>query len=95
MIEILYPITRQWYLLAPPGDSAVSSEVISDYLSGFGITPLLLRDEKELLERIKKEPTSNQIQPPPLVVLGSMYLIGAIRKALSLPEKPYWKLSNT
>lgn len=95
MIDILYPITRQWYVLAPPGESAVSSEVISEYLSGFGITSLLIRDENELLGQFVKDEIGNKSQTPPLVVLGSMYLVGSIRKALALPEKPYWKVGNT
>jgi dihydrofolate synthase/folylpolyglutamate synthase len=95
MIDVLYPITRHWYLLAPPGESAVPSETISEYLSGFGITSYLLRDEEELFEQFLKEPIGDKTQTPPLVVLGSMYLIGSIRKALALPEKPYWKVGNT
>jgi dihydrofolate synthase/folylpolyglutamate synthase len=95
MIDILYPITRHWYLLSPPGESAVPSEMISEYLSGFGITSYLLRDEEELFEQLLKGPIGDKTQTPPLVVLGSMYLIGSIRKALALPEKPYWKVGST
>lgn len=94
MVDLLYPITRQWYLLTPPSECAVPSAEIAAYLSCLGVNSHCLRDETDLLDGVLRGSELEQATATPLMVLGSMYLIGAVRRALNLPDKPYWRLGR-
>ncbi len=84
---------RILYLKDPPTPRAVKSEEIKDFLSGNGISSEVVTDLEKFLGKLEIGEGSSK----PLLVTGSIYLIGEFRSFLkntihvSGLDKPLWK----
>lgn len=85
MTDKLMPYVAHWHLLEVSSERALSSAHVAEYLSGFGISQENYhRDLSGFLESILKK-------EGPIVITGSIYLIGELRSLLDIPEKPIWR----
>lgn len=89
MVNTLLPITRYWCLMQPTGEQAVPNQEIAEHLSGFGISCAESSDWAGV-ETWCKSKTEEQSSSVPVLIIGSMYMLGAVRTALEIEQKPYW-----
>lgn len=93
MVKQLLPITRYWCLLQPSAEQAVPNEDIAAFLSGFGINPHCSTDVPSAIRWASAEGREADSHLP-LLVVGSMYMLGAVRAELSIENRPYWLVSR-
>jgi dihydrofolate synthase/folylpolyglutamate synthase len=90
MIEILLPqVSGRWVLLRAKSARALDPSVVADHLSCLGITndQILVLDENytAACDIIQQSKNGERF-----VVCGSMYMMGEIRKMLSVPWRALW-----
>lgn len=91
MVDILAPISGNWYLLEPESEMAVSAIAVQGYLSSIGISGRVFgRDHSAFFESLDSTDAIN-----PLLLVGSIYLIGRLREFVIQDEKPLWERLNS
>lgn len=89
MCDALLPIVRTWKLLAPETQRALSSNGIAEYLSGIGVSRIeVFSSADELVERI------GEAGDRPLLITGSMYMVGRVRSRIVPHLRPIWDVTN-
>lgn len=84
MIETIKPFSTSWNLLLPQSTRAVPTSEISDYLSCSGIRARDLGGDYETFLR--------DLRPGRTVlVVGSMYMVGALRQLIIPEERQLWQ----
>ncbi|NDC36498.1 MAG: hypothetical protein EBZ48_00415 [Proteobacteria bacterium] len=87
MVDLLRPYISYWRLLEPNSSDAVENRVIANHLSGFGISIQQLSDNHaEILDIF-----SGARSDVPILVTGSMYLVGKVMEILGVPIQRLWK----
>jgi dihydrofolate synthase / folylpolyglutamate synthase len=84
MVDQLQTVAKSWSLLEPISDRALSAEAISEYLSGIGVSNRCYGAE---ISRFLNE---SELGLSPLLITGSIYLIGTVRKVLGIEPKSIW-----
>ncbi|MCB0309902.1 MAG: hypothetical protein KDD42_01625 [Bdellovibrionales bacterium] len=86
MISTLSPYVAKWNLLEPDSDSAVPTNQVGEVLSSNGIS-------FESFGREYRRFVSSMLSSDhdtPLLITGSIYLVGVLRVILGLNERPLW-----
>ena len=86
MIEMLMPHVNKWNLMLPDSDRAVPCEELQEFLETKGAEVSVYGgDYKTYLQsQLKSQKTT------PILVCGSMYLVGGIRSIMVPNWKPLW-----
>jgi dihydrofolate synthase/folylpolyglutamate synthase len=86
MVNELLPFVSSWNLLKPDAGPAVEPEEIADYLSSLGISSQCFgQDYAAFFSSMAGRKIS-----APLLLTGSIYLIGKLREYLVKQDKPMW-----
>ena len=89
MVDMLVPYVNCFNLIEPASSRALPTAELADYLSSFEVS---IRDFgsdfDSLLDELNAPSRTTQDL---LVVLGSMYMVGEVRRRLALPEIQIWK----
>jgi dihydrofolate synthase / folylpolyglutamate synthase len=86
MLDIIAPLANSFSILSPISNDAAPCEEIRDYISSFGISNFIYSlDYKQYVNNINLEIKI------PLVLCGSIYLIGELRNVLGIRTKDIWK----
>ena len=88
MIDMLKPHVHDWSVLDAVSDSTVPSGELAEYLSCIGVSAKAYGSDYESL--IAHE-IHGRAGERPLLIVGSMYMLGEMRARLGLEEKPIWK----
>jgi len=91
MVRALLPFCREWNLLRPDSDCAVPCEDIRTYLSGFRINATSWEDDAHGFLINKFEKLNEFADSPTILLTGSIYLVGKLRKLLVPVQKPLWE----
>lgn len=97
MVSLLMPFVRRWLVLEPRSNAAVSSAQIVEFLSGHGVRAESFgSDYSHCLTQVLGESGgsagaySGAESRTPVVVAGSIYMLGAIRRSLGVGDPPLW-----
>lgn len=101
MVSLLLPFGSRWLVLEPKSSAAVPSAQVVEFLSGHGVRAESFRADYEgCLEQVLRDRSdlgrlcggSSSPKPiaAPIVVVGSIYMLGAIRSLLGVGESPLW-----
>jgi dihydrofolate synthase / folylpolyglutamate synthase len=88
MIDRLSSHIVNWHLVKAPHGTGVPAQELAEYISGQG-----LADRVHIHEKGCEQCLSDIMQTPgnrPLLITGSMYLIGALRPIIVSENKPLW-----
>lgn len=85
MVELLVPYVAEWNILTPDSDRALPAEEISRHLSGIGVSSRSFGTDYATFFAAAAAQNSG-----PLLLTGSMYLIGNIRHFVGAGERPIW-----
>ncbi len=91
MLKQLLPFIKTLRLLQPESERALPEERIADYVTASGNDIRIIRyglDYEECVRDLLADSGA-----PPAYVTGSMYMLGRLRKMLSLPKRPLWTRS--
>lgn len=83
MIQLLLPYVREWNLLSPQSTRAVPNKTVSDFLLDLGVKAV---DYGSRYDSFLKD----HLRHEPLLVAGSMYMVGGVRALLVKEEKVLW-----
>lgn len=86
MIALLSPIASSWTILEPDFPKRVSCNEISDFLKGRGVASESFGSNYRQFVDIRLAEGRGERW----LVLGSIYLLGAIRECMQIPERPLW-----
>ena len=86
VLNQLIPHVHTFHLVPVESVRAVPQHVIARYLSGIGVSAIVYQSQQAAIERLSKLRPEN-----PIVVCGSIYMVGAFRKCLQVQERPLWK----
>ncbi len=85
MLKTLIPFASNWYIVEPQSESAVSSNLIVEYLSGNGIRAIEFgKDYEACLSRVFASDEKE------FLMAGSIYMIGAMRAKISSNINRLW-----
>lgn len=96
MVDMLIPYAEKFLVLTPDTDRALGSEELCAYIKSKGAKAInfdkayleLLKSYSELIE------VKNVNSDKPLLVVGSIYMLGAFRGALKLAQRPLWNYNG-
>lgn len=90
IINILRPYVGMWSILRPESLRALDPVDVFQYLSGIGISAQIFDSDYERFMSTQLALCSKNH----VVVTGSMYMVGRIRRLLSKEDQPIWKRYN-
>ena len=82
MIDLILPLAKHIYALAPDSDRALPAEKLCALIREKGGQADVCGDEAQLAELVHGQPEQEKC-----VIFGSLYLIGAIRQQLSKKDE--------
>jgi len=86
MVDELLPFVERWNLLRPDSGAAVDPSEVGDYLSGRGVNSENYGSDYEgFLSDMKRSPSTL-----PLLMAGSIYMMGQLRSLIVKQDKPMW-----
>lgn len=88
MLTQLIPFVKTVRLLQPESDRALPDERIADYIVASGNDIRIIRYGLDY-ERCVRDLLADS-GAPPAYITGSMYMLGRVRKMLSLPKRSLW-----
>lgn len=90
MCDQLQPIVRDWKLLQPESPRAISSDGVAEYLSGNGVSNVeVIPSAEDLLPHLRRG------DDRPVLVTGSMYMVGKVRSKVITKQRPLWIVPNS
>lgn len=84
MIDLLAPLGKEWSLLSPDSERALNTGKVASRLSSFGIS--FREFGRDYQAFIQNHETSSR----PLLLTGSIYLIGEMRPLFGLKDRVIW-----
>jgi dihydrofolate synthase/folylpolyglutamate synthase len=88
MLTLLRPFVKTWRILVPDSERALPEERIVEFLKVSGNEIRVVRYGADYETCVKDLLADSGA--PPAYVTGSMYMLGRLRKMLSLPKRPLW-----
>jgi dihydrofolate synthase/folylpolyglutamate synthase len=88
MLTLLRPFVKTWRILIPDSGRALPEERIVEFLKVSGNDIRVVRYGVDYEACVKDLLADSGA--PPAYVTGSMYMLGRLRKMLSLPKRPLW-----
>lgn len=86
MIDLIKPYASSWRILAPESIRALPTQRLAEYLSSNGVKFVDHGTNYHTLVQV----LSSEPDRSPVLICGSIYLLGSVRSVLRLGSKPLW-----